>query len=127
MAAVVDSTIRVSAAYLSPQSARGTGAAWLSALTADDPLLKLPTTEAESLFKVWQTWAGQNDAAGNNAFRIAFRLDAPEVEANPNWRLDYLLQAADDPSLIVSANQIWSGHGDRYLQQRFDQPQATRR
>jgi SNF2 family DNA or RNA helicase len=121
--AVVDSTIREAAAPLSQPSMRGTGAAWLSALTAADSLLNLPTAEAESLFKTWQTWVGQNDAAGNSAFRIAFRLDAPEDEDHSMWRLDYLLQATDDPSLIVSANQIWSGHGDQYLQQRFDQPQ----
>jgi hypothetical protein len=121
--AVVDSTIREAAARLSLPSTRGAGAAWWSALTTADPLLKLPTAEVESLFKAWQTWAGQNDAAGNASFRIAFRLDAPEDEDSSLWRLDYLLQAADDPSLIVSANQIWSGRGDRYLQQRFDQPQ----
>lgn len=121
--AVVDSTIREAARQLSQPLTRGAGAAWLSALTAADSLLNLPMAEAESLFKTWQTWAGQNDAAGNSAFRIAFRLDAPEDDANPNWQLDYLLQAIDEPSLIVSANQIWSGQGDRYLQQRFDQPQ----
>src|SRR5690606_30257415 len=108
--AVVDSTIREATAHLPPPSTRGAGSAWLSALTTDDSLLKLPTAEGESLFKAWQTWAGQSDAAGNSAFRIAFRLDATEHEDNPNWRLDYLLQATDDPSLLVSASQIWSGH-----------------
>jgi SNF2 family DNA or RNA helicase len=121
--AVVNSTIREAAARLPLPTTHGAGAAWLSALTTADPLLKLATAEGEALFKAWQTWAGQNDAAGNSAFRIAFRLDAPEDEDNPIWRLDYLLQATDDPSLIVSASQIWGGHGDRYLQQRFDQPQ----
>jgi hypothetical protein len=82
---------------------RGAGAAWLSALTTADPVLRLPTSEGESLFKAWQSWAGQSDAAGNSAFRIAFRLDAPEGENSQIWRLDYLLQATDDPSLIVSA------------------------
>ncbi len=121
--AVVDSTIREAAAHLPPPSTRGAGAAWWSALTTADPVLRLPMSEGESLFRAWQSWAGQSDAAGNSAFRIAFRLDAPEGEDSQIWRLDYLLQATDDPSLIVSASQIWSGRGDRYLQQRFDQPQ----
>jgi SNF2 family DNA or RNA helicase len=123
VSAVVDSTIREASARLPLPTTRGAGAAWWSALTTADPLLKLPTAEGESLFQAWQSWAGQNDAAGNSAFRIAFRLDAPEDADRPIWRLDYLLQATDDPSLIVSANKIWSGQGDRYLQQRFDQPQ----
>ncbi|HEX2908006.1 MAG TPA: SNF2 helicase-associated domain-containing protein [Phototrophicaceae bacterium] len=120
---VVDSTIREAAAHLPPPSTRGADAAWWSALTTADPILRLPTSECESVFKAWQSWAGQSDAAGNSAFHITFRLDAPEGEDCPGWQLDYLLQATDDPSLIVSASQIWSGHGDRYLQQRFDQPQ----
>lgn len=121
--AVIDSTVREAAAHLPLPSTRGPGAAWLSALTTADPLVKLPAVEGESLFKAWQSWARQNNAAGNSAFRIAFRLNAPDDEDSQIWRLDYLLQAADDPSLIVNANRIWSGQGDRYLQQRFDQPQ----
>lgn len=121
--AVVDSTIREAAAQLPSTAMRGIGAAWLSALTTSDSLLNLPMADAESLFRAWQVWAGQHDAAGNGAFRIAFRLEAPEDEENQVWHLHYLLQATDDPSLIVSAAQIWRGKSDRYLQQRFDQPQ----
>jgi SNF2 family DNA or RNA helicase len=120
--AAVDSTIREAAPRLKPVG-RGAGAVWLSALTSGDPHLKLPIAEAENLFKTWQTWAGQNNAAGNDLFRIAFRLDAPEEEDDQTWRLSYLVQATDDPSLIVSAGQIWRGQGHKYLQQRFDQPQ----
>lgn len=121
---VVDSTIRESALPLNLPIRYGTGAAWLAALTGDDSRLKLTTAEAEDLFKAWKSWAGQTDAAGNNAFRLAFRLDAPEEESkSQNWSLRYLLQATDDPSLIVTAGQIWRRHNDTYLQQRFDQPQ----
>ena len=86
--------------------------------------MKLPAADAEALFKAWQSWAGQSSAAGNNAFRIALRLDAPEAESDEDsWRLHYLLQATDDPSLIVSAGQVWRGSSSPYLIQRFDQPQ----
>jgi len=120
---VVDSTIREANAPLRSSSGRSAGKAWLAALTARDSLLKLPATEAESLFKAWQTWAGQGDAAGNSAFRITFRLDAPTDDPHAPWQLSYLLQATDDPSLLIPAGQIWRGQGDRYIQQRFDQPQ----
>lgn len=123
VSAVADSTLRATAARLRLSPGRGVGAAWWSALTTSDSQLKLPTAEAEALYTAWRTWAGQNDAAGNKAFRIAFRLDAPEDDSDQTWRLNYLLQATDDPSLIVPAGRIWRGRGDRYLQQRFDQPQ----
>ncbi len=120
---VVDSTIRESAAALKLSTVRGTGAAWLSALTTNNSQLKLQSADSEALFKTWQTWSSQNEAAGNTAFRITFRLDAPVDKDSQKWNLSYLLQAADDPSLIVAASQIWHGQGDTYLQQRFDQPQ----
>ncbi len=120
--AVVDSTIREAASPLKLSSGRGAGAAWLSALTSKDAQLKLPTADSETLFKAWQTWSSQNDAAGNNAFRITFRLDAPDHD-NQKWKLSYLLQATDDPSLVVDASQIWRGRTASYLQQHFDQPQ----
>ncbi len=120
VASVVDETVRTSA----PTSQQGAVSPWLAALTGPESLLKLPTAQAEALFASWQTWAEQSSAAGNTAFRVAFRLDAPpEGEDRPVWTLHYLLQATDDPSLIVSAGQIWRGQGDAFLQRRFDGPQ----
>ena len=118
----VDATVREAAESVSIPRGRSAGAAWLAALTGVDSQLSLPSTDAEALFQAWQTWAGQSDAAGNAAFRIAFRLDAPEAE-DDTWTLHYLLQATDDPSLIVPAGQVWRGQGDPYLIERFDQPQ----
>ncbi|MCC6892937.1 MAG: DEAD/DEAH box helicase [Anaerolineae bacterium] len=123
VSSVVDSTIRDMGASLKPLSGRGVGAAWLFALTQTDTQVKLSTVECEALFKDWQTWSSQNDAAGNTAFRITFRLDAPDNDDDQKWKLSYLLQATDDPSLIVAASQIWRGQDSPYLQQRFDQPQ----
>ncbi len=124
---VVDAVIREAAAGRAAPARRTPAAAWYAALTGSNRQLNLPTAEADALVKAWQTWAGQNTAAGNDAFRIAFRLNAPEPADQPGahqpWRLDYLLQATDDPSLIVQAAQIWRSKADAYLLQRFDQPQ----
>ena len=119
--AVVDAVIREA----SPPAAskpRTPGGHWLAALTGKKPELGLSGAEAEGLFQAWQTWAGQAQVAGNAAFRIAFRLDAPRDDEKP-WELHYLLQATDDPSLIVDAGQLWRGRGNAYLTDRFDQPQ----
>ncbi len=123
--AVVDEIIRESAPLAGLD---GAVSPWLAALIGRESRLKLPTAQAEALFKTWQSWAEQSSAAGNAAYRVAFRLDAPEPditagEERPLWTLHYLLQATDDPSLIVSAGQIWRGQDDSYLQRRFDGPQ----
>lgn len=124
MRSVVDTTIRTSAPALKLPRKLSPGTAWLAALVGEDSRLKLPTADAELLFKNWQAWSKQNEATGNEAFRIAFRLNEPEVESDSEqWRLDYLLQAVDEPSLIVSARDVWRGQDSQYLRQRFDQPQ----
>jgi SNF2 family DNA or RNA helicase len=40
------------------------------------------------------------------------------------WRLDYLLQARDDPSLLVPLDEIWRERGAvaRFVDRRFDHP-----
>jgi SNF2 family DNA or RNA helicase len=55
-------------------------------------------------------------------FRLCFRLEEPEseTEAAPqrqrtkkkhSWHVSYLLQAVDDPSLLVPAASVWSARG----------------
>ena len=77
----VDATIREAATSISFPRGHGAGAAWLATLRGEDPELKLPFADAEALFQAQQAWAGQRNAAGNAAFRITFRLDAPEAES----------------------------------------------
>jgi SNF2 family DNA or RNA helicase/intein/homing endonuclease len=45
-------------------------------------------------------------------------------EAGGLWRLDYLLQALDDPSLLVPLEEIWRERGSiaRFVDRRFDHP-----
>jgi non-specific serine/threonine protein kinase len=72
-------------------------------------------------------------------FRTCFRLSEAELEprldSNPEslgdglhaagWRVDILLQAKDDPSVLVPAEEVWkvNGHGLRVLGRRIDEPQ----
>jgi SNF2 family DNA or RNA helicase len=123
LAAAIDTAIRDLA--LPPQLPAGTpGGMWLRALLGRDPLLSLKGPPAESLYRDWQRWARQGQVAGDAVFRIAFRLEAPAVQSEP-WLLSYLLQAVDDPSLLVSADEIWREQGAMftYLDRRFAHPQ----
>jgi SNF2 family DNA or RNA helicase len=100
------------------------GELWLSAMLAPDPTLALYGRGAEELYQEWQTWAGQEEVAGDSNFRITFRLEPPE-DGSEQWVLAYFLQAADDPSLLVPVAQLWRERGQefRYLDRRFERPQ----
>ena len=49
-----------------------------------------------------------------------------EDDDTPGWRLDYLLQARDDPSLLIPVADVWRERSDAadLLQRRFEQPYA---
>jgi SNF2 family DNA or RNA helicase len=120
--AVTDNTIRQAAQSAQWRPPATPGGKWLAALTGDDPLVTIKGADADRLYKDWQTWTGQAGVAGNAAFKIALRLETPD-DYHANWRITYLLQATDDPSLIIPAGQVWRGDSADYLRQRFDQPQ----
>src|SRR5690606_18919119 len=64
---------------------------------------------------------------GQASARLCLRLRLPEDEDGREWPLDYLLQAADDPSLIVPAEQVWTQAGQtlRLLGRQLGDPQET--
>ena len=49
---------------------------------------------------------GQQPALGTPSFRVCFRLEPPAPPADL-WLLHFLLQATDDPSLLLPAAHIW--------------------
>jgi hypothetical protein len=109
----------------------GIAGAWWSALWTDDGQIDVPTTQARSLvllYDAWREWIGQLQAAEEAAFRLCFRLEPPEVDEEsgrvtlPDWTLRYMLQANDDPSLLVPVDQVWRARGGtlRVLDRRFD-------
>lgn len=94
---------------------------WFQALThPHDRSLDGTPRENRRFYEVWQTiW--DKDGTGN--FRVCFRLEEP-AGGSDEWPLYYLLQAADDPSLLVEAQVVWSSTGRtlNYLERRFDNP-----
>lgn len=63
------------------------------------------------------------------ALRLAMRLDPPDTTADisPLWTLRYHLESTDDPSLELSAEEIWSAADStlRRFGRRFTNPQET--
>src|SRR5262245_9195323 len=83
-------------------------------------------------FRKWSQPADQY--RGGNA-RICFRLQPPPKSSaaagqivapgSQSWSLDYLLQAEDDPSLLVPARTVWKERGSdlKFLNRKFEHPQ----
>jgi SNF2 family DNA or RNA helicase len=106
-----------------PRDAATPGGMWLHALLGRDAALPLKGPPADELYTAWQQWARQGQVAGDDVFRITFRLEPPE-HADAPWTLAYLLQATDDPSLLVPVRDIWRERGRffTYLDRRFEHP-----
>ena len=104
---------------------------WLAALVSDDPSIRpygQRHRELTRFYRGWQGWSREAREADASELRLCFRLEPPSLDEEPgdgHWRLEYLLQAVDDPSLMIPAAHVWRERGDvlSYLNRRFDQPQ----
>ncbi len=109
-----------------PRGAEDPALRWLEALFSDDPTVKAPPAQLQSLAVSHRAWMRNLHVAGDAAFRIAFHLEAPKQQTTkPNWLLHYLLQARDDPSLLVPADVVWEKTGNVLMElgHRFELPQ----
>jgi SNF2 family DNA or RNA helicase len=98
--------------------------AWLEALFSENPSLDLSPNQLEELTLRHNAWMRNLHVAGDAIFRVAFLLEAPPLQEDP-WQLQYLIQAKDDPSLLIPADEVWKkSHGAlHHLDHRFEKPQ----
>jgi SNF2 family DNA or RNA helicase len=82
---------------------------WLSALERPTGQLNLPEKYSNHLFAAFTTWTQpiQLAHAQQRSFRAVFSL-APPLPSSQSWLVSYGLQATDDPTCWVSAEQIWA-------------------
>jgi SNF2 family DNA or RNA helicase len=99
-------------------------ARWVEALFRADPTVKASPAQLQSLTASYKAWMRNLHVAGDAAFRIAFRLQAPALQKEA-WQLHYLIQAKDDPSLLIPADEVWKKTKGAltHLGHRFEQPQ----
>ena len=84
------------------------------ALTATDARLDVvtPQDEAETAELAAELDAWRDGAViPAGPVRTCFRLAEPASRDSDPWRVEFALQSAEDPSLMVSAADVWSGPG----------------
>ena len=137
--ALVDSVVRSRLAATSatkPRKAAKNQTPWRAALIGPSRVFRASDAEVLALADALAQWA--SEATGGGAVRACFRLvEPPEPapadddalvanEGDPDWRLEFALQAADEPSLVVDADQVWRSKGSlRALARHVPDPQET--
>jgi hypothetical protein len=98
--------------------------AWLGALTRRDRSFTAEQPAVESLAAKLAEW--QRDAVGGPV-RACFRIVEPMgADEDESWRVQFALQAADEPSLVVDATAVFGSRGAlRALARHIDSPQET--
>jgi SNF2 family DNA or RNA helicase len=148
LGAVVDAYARrfLSGDRLAPRGRRRSPSAveaWLAAMTSADPVARGDELELAALAEQLERWRRAMESyAAHRTFRTCFRLSAPvdpiepsaekpEVDTNGGgrapepWRVEIMLQAKDDPSVLVPARDVWSSNGTglRVLGRQIQDPQ----
>jgi len=139
--ALVDAAVRASDRGRRParRSTRSqpAAAAWRAALLGREREFTAQPGDLASWEAALAQW--QQDAVSGGAVRACFRLvEPPEDDAGPEagsgtsetrasgWTLEYALQAADEPSLLVAADRVWRPRGGvRALAHHVQNPQET--
>ncbi|HEY2062178.1 MAG TPA: DEAD/DEAH box helicase [Amycolatopsis sp.] len=128
---MVDAAVRDRLARADPpvdlRGGRGAAGVWLAALQGGIPRVELPLGElgvvADAVAK-WDEVADTDIVDGRACFRLAeVRTLRPPDADDPDdqtgdgskWQLQFLLRATADPSLLLSAEQIWSGEANGLL------------
>ncbi|MCD6456924.1 MAG: hypothetical protein J7K81_09100, partial [Methanophagales archaeon] len=105
---------------------------WLSALSTstENTALTAPAEVLGTFYSEIQAWLTQLQPAAPDApFRTCFRLEPPSEseseEDGTNWDVRFFLQAKDDRSLLVPAEEVWKTRSSTltFLKRRFENPQ----
>ncbi|HKA11994.1 MAG TPA: DEAD/DEAH box helicase [Candidatus Dormibacteraeota bacterium] len=97
--------------------------AWLRALFGPDPAVAGDAIELGALAQRLKSWQ-QATAPTDAPLRLCFRVAPPAGTGEPQkWQVDFLLQARDDPSLLVPASEVWRSKRLVVLERAFERPQ----
>ena len=95
---------------------------WLYHLRSTDGTMKTDPEALAQLTGQIREWQRQIAVSTATPFRLCFRLEEPNADeesvysgrsSRDVWYVRYLLQAADDPSLLIEAKDAWNQKGDK--------------
>ncbi|WP_020468320.1 DEAD/DEAH box helicase [Zavarzinella formosa] len=93
---------------LKPAKFDSVHAQWLAALRSDDGEMKLAEAEFADLARSLDEWRRPLTVLAGSGYRLCFRLEEPKDTAPDSlWTVRYLLQAEDDPSLLIPMADLW--------------------
>jgi SNF2 family DNA or RNA helicase len=108
---------------------------WLHALRSPDGVMEGEEQELVRLDEQIREWRRPIGVTAAAPLKLCFRLEepaepaAPKAPARPRkraeagpppWQVRFLLQPADDPSLLIEAAEVWKARRDKALAARFD-------
>jgi len=84
---------------------------WIKALFSDDNIVRASEAQLDALQSSLNAWMRDLKAAGDDNFRIAFRMESPSTDAGVtvkgDWHLSFHLQSRHDTSTLILAEDIW--------------------
>jgi len=98
---------------------------WLHALRAPVSVMYGEGTELQRLAEQVREWRRPIAVSTSAPYRLCFRLEEPPEDSGPAlehrpstngkrpWHVRYLLQALDDPSLLVPVAEVWKARGQK--------------
>src|SRR6266542_1073967 len=132
---VVDYLVRSGSAPKKVSSVESAHDQWLSALQSSDGVMEGSAAKMAELAAQTREWRRPIMISAAAPFRLCFRLEEPEeatgrqgdgetgrkekiapsprrpVAPSQDWHVRYLLQAADDPSLLIPVAGAWEAKG----------------
>ena len=109
---------------------------WLTALTSASDIVAAQPHDLINLQKSLVDWSSSALYATRESLRTCFRLSPPDevngkpqsnkaAQINQSWRLEFLLQATDDKSLLLPAEMVWKTRGEalNFSSRKLENPQ----
>ncbi len=82
---------------------------WLYALRSHYDGIYGKASDIELVMEQIREWQRPVFVSTRAPFRLCFRIEEPEeFSKNDTWRVNYLLQSCEDPSLLIPLEQAWN-------------------
>ncbi len=136
LAGLMDRIVRLNTSSQLPREFASVHDEWVYALKAEDGLLKDSYGVLSQFVAQVKEWQSKIHFMSGAPFRFCFRVieppeeraeweeknqkkeNAKDGEKEPEWTVQYLLQAVDDPSLIIPVQEAWLAENNSIFRER---------